>query len=410
MHAVADIPTSERIATPPPTSSPLRIAFIVPEDRRTGTYFRFHNLAIALRHLGHEVHVYSQTNENHLRTTHAERDGVPYHFCPTVGGNRLVISPVNPGNIARRLVAGVAPADVYHLFQPYPSGALPWLALLARRDGVFAYDWDDYWMNDEFGLKHPKGLNRRVTALWVRFLEAYLPGRCDLLTTLSHNIAALAHRLLCVRSEIVYNGVWREPTIDRCEARDRLGLVRDATYAGMMGWSGEADWAMDGLDACLDRFPRLRLAWCGKDCSELVRRYPRAVGRVDVLGYLDEERLAAFKAAVDLGLIPMADTAFNQYRLPFKLTDFLAAGTRVLASDVGETAIVGRDLPGVLLCRPDRAGWIEAFGSTIGDASRAEIVPRVDRERLLQSFEWTRIAVRLADAYASVRARLASAA
>ncbi len=389
---------------------PLDIAFIVPEDRQTGTYFRFHNLAIALIELGQNVTVYSQTNEHRIHTTRQMRDGVPYIFCPTVGGNRVVISPVNPGNIARRLVTRVAVADVYHLFQPYPSGAIPWLAIQARRHGVFAYDWDDYWMNDEFGLKNPRGLNANVTAIWVRFFESYLPGRCDLLTTLSHNIASLAHRHRCARTEIIYNGVWPESRADRMLARQRLGLKPDALYAGMMGWSGETDWAMESLVACMDEFPHLRIAWCGKDTSAVVDRYPIAKHRVDMLGYLSGAQLADYRSAMDLGLIPMADTEFNQYRLPFKLTDFLSAGTPVLASDVGETSIVARKLPGVTVSAPEKAAWIESFRQQLRSRVAAPPHHRVDTARLLAMFEWTRVAAKLLAGYKAARAARVDAA
>jgi len=382
---------------------PLDIAFIVPEDRQTGTYFRFHNLAIALVALGQNVTVYSQTNENHLRTTRQVRDGVPYVFCPTVGGNRVVISPVNPGNIARRLITRITPADVYHLFQPYPSGAIPWLAIRARRQGVFAYDWDDYWMNDEFGLKHPRGLNSHITSIWVRFLESYLPSHCDLLTTLSHNIAALAHRLRCARTDIVYNGVWEEEPADRQGARIRLGLKPGAIYAGMMGWSGEADWAMEALDACMHEFPDLRIAWCGKDTTAVVNRFPAARSRVDLLGFLPSSRLADFRSAMDIGLIPMGDTEFNQYRLPYKLTDFLSSGTPVLASDVGETSIVARQLPGVAVCRPTKQAWLKAFRDRIGIHARESHNQRVTTSRLIEMLEWTHVASKLLDAYKKAR-------
>src|SRR5690606_1033713 len=133
----------------------LRIAFLAPEDRRTGTYFRYHNLAVALARLGHSVTVYSQSSENRIRDQREFRDGVPYVLSATVPGNRWMLPPTNPGTFLRRLTTTIDPADVYHLFQPFPSAALCWLWLKRTRPGVFAYDWDDFWINEEFGLKNP---------------------------------------------------------------------------------------------------------------------------------------------------------------------------------------------------------------------------------------------------------------
>src|SRR5690625_2156249 len=104
----------------------LDIAFLVPEDRRTGTWFRYHNLAIALQKIGHQITVYSQTSANRIRRSYEIRDGVPYLLSPTVPGNRFLIAPVNPANAARRFFEKIETADVYHLFQPFPSAAFIW--------------------------------------------------------------------------------------------------------------------------------------------------------------------------------------------------------------------------------------------------------------------------------------------
>lgn len=386
------------------TREKMRIAFIVPEDRHTGTFFRSHNLAIALNQLGHEVVVYSQSNVKRQGITREERSGVRYVLVPTFPGNRFVIGPVNPLNIARRFLFNVEPADVYHLFQPYPSAAIAWLSLRERRDGVFAYDWDDYWMNDEFGLKTPRGLNARVTAAWVRFLEPYLPSKCDLLSTLSHNISALAHRHRARNTTIIYNGVWPEALVSRTEGRRRLGLDPEATYAGTMGWSGESEWAFEALRRCADKFPNLRLACCGRDDSSKLNEFPDISDRVDMLGHLSEEQLPAFRCSIDLGLIPMADTVFNHYRLPYKLTDFLAAGTPVLASSIGETSVLATQLPGITTCAPNLDAWIRAFAESVNNLVGIDTPNRVGRSELLEHFHWMRIAEKLATAYAMARA------
>jgi len=380
-------------------TAPLRIAFLAPEDRQTGTYFRSHNLARALIQLGHEVTVYSQSNIHRGGVTREDRDGVSYVLMPSSRGNRFLISPVNPVNIARRLLFNVASADVYHLFQPFPSAAIAWLALRERRPGLFAYDWDDYWMTDEFGLKNPRGLNAFVTSLWVRFLERYLPGKSDLLSTLSHKIADLAHRLLARRTAIIYNGVWPEPPMPRPEARRALGLQPDALYAGLMGWSGEMDWAFAALRSSLQTVPHLRIAACGQDPGRVLQQFPDVADRVDVLGYISAEKLLAFRSSVDLGLIPMRVSEFNEYRLPYKLTDFLAAGTPVLASAIGETGILAGKLPGIIACPPDRDAFIRHFQETITDFASMTEPPRIPTDQLLERFHWNRVAGALVDAY-----------
>src|SRR5690606_12754152 len=131
---------------------------------------------IALRLIGHRVTVYSQSSENRFRQSREIRDGVPYVLSATVPGNRWMLPPTNPITFLRRLLTRVETADVYHLFQPFPTAAISWLWLKRCRPGLFVYDWDDFWINDEFGLKNPKGFRDRWAAGWIGRLERKLPS------------------------------------------------------------------------------------------------------------------------------------------------------------------------------------------------------------------------------------------
>lgn len=404
-------PTSDATAAidapgPDTNGRPLRIAFVSPEDRHTGTFFRSHNFARALAQIGHEVTVLSQSYEQRIRESSAVRDGIRYVFAPTVPGNRLVIGPTNPGNVVRRLLRRVHEFDVFHLFQPFPSGAIPWLALRWRRGqrAVFAYDWDDYWVSDELGLKNPRGLNARWTALWVHYFQRRLPRHAQMLTTLSHRIADLAREWGSPRVHLVYNGIWPETLIERRTARAELQLRPDALYVAMMGWTGEMEWALDAVRACAAELPALRIAWCGKDPTAVLEHYSDLRERVDYLGVLSGRPLLAFRCAVDLGLIPMADTEFNRFRLPYKLTDFLSAGVPVLANDIGETAVFAAKMAGIVTCPPDRESWLRTFAQTVRGLAAGTPIPTPNPAWLLERLSWTTHAHHLVRAYREVQA------
>jgi glycosyltransferase involved in cell wall biosynthesis len=383
----------------PGGSRRLKIAFLVPEDRQTGTYFRYHNLAIALRQLGHQVTVYSQSSRNRLRATRELRDGVPYVLSATVPGNRWMLPPTNPGTFLRRWFTTVEKADVYHLFQPFPSAGLTWLRLKRSRPGLFVYDWDDFWINEEFGLKNPQGFRARWASYWVARLERSLPGECHLATTVSHPLAELATAWRCPRSTVVYNGVWPQAKRDKQKAREALGLDPHAVYVGLMGWSGEVEWCLEAVRMFAGRFPNLRLAITGRDPGNILSRYADISSRIHYLGALPDELFAHFNPAIDLGLVPMRATEFNQYRLPYKLTDHLAGGTPVLCTRVGEAIRLADSLEGITSCEPTLDAWLNAFQQKIQCLTTHPAALEVPTEPLLKHFSWLKIAREMTEAY-----------
>jgi hypothetical protein len=63
-------------------NSSLRIHFYVHHVHEVGTYFRYHNLAIDLTRLGHEVIVYAGDQNFRIKVRWKTQDGVRYHIEP----------------------------------------------------------------------------------------------------------------------------------------------------------------------------------------------------------------------------------------------------------------------------------------------------------------------------------------
>jgi len=377
----------------------LDIVFLVPEDRRTGTFFRYHNLAIALQKIGHRVTIYSQSSNNRLHHTRETRDGVPYIFSATFPGNRWILPPTNPGTFLRRLLLPVKEADVYHLFQPFPSSAILWRSLRKRRKALFVYDWDDFWINDEFGLKTPRGLASRWAAFWIGQMEKQLPGLADLTTTVSHPLAELAKKRNSARNVVLHNGIWPVVRKEKLAARKRLHLQPDAFYVGLSGWSGEVEWCLEAIRKFKSEFPSLRLAITGLDRSKKLAAYRDIRDQVDDLGALSDEDFSYFNSCLDLGLVPMRESEFNHYRLPYKLTDHLANGVPVLCSRIGEVDRLADDLDGLFTCAPTLESWLSRFGETVRQLLSGEEENRPSPQNLLKRFSWTTIAHKMSSAY-----------
>ncbi len=380
----------------------MRISFITSRDYRTGTYFRQHNLACELLALGHDVSVLTQGGR-HFGVRRQTRDGVPYIILPSAPGNRLIHFGVNPGNIAWRLLSPLSKADVHHLFQPYPNAALQWLALkLLKRGRAFFYDWDDLLMNDMSGLLKPKSPKDWWLAKWVGWMERNLPRRCDVLTTVSEELAERARALGARRAEVLHNGCATYAPIAKGEARARLKLPADAFYAGFMGWCGpEIDWVLEAAQELAGRMPELRVAFSGRDPAAVadLGKYPGLRGRIDYFHFETAEECRVLNAAIDLALIPLANLEFNRFRLPMKFHDHFAGAVPILCCDVGEAGRLARTLPGVTLCEPTRSAWSKAFEKTVLRIRSGAGEPRAEMLAEASALSWKSVAVRLLKIY-----------
>ena len=289
------------------------------------------------------------------------RDGVEYVLAPSAPGNRLIDPAINPGNLFWRLVQKIERADVYHLFQPNENSALLWLALQklrANEGALFAWDWDDLWCGGLLTPETVPNMPRWRYRLIDRF-EHTLPRRAELVTTCSDYLARLGPQPRhggCGDPQRL--GPAMPP--DRASLRARLGLRSEAFYLGFIGWTPtEVTWCLDAL-ARLDG--NVRLASCGYDIRQNLGAYPGLTDRVDYLGKLPPDDARQLMNAIDVGLLPLADSHFNRSRLPIKFADYLAAGVPAICGDVGEVGALGRRIRGAILARRRRqvGSWLRA--------------------------------------------------
>ena len=377
----------------------MRIRFFTAASHAQGTYFRWQNLAIGLQRLGHDISV-TAIGAPGGTVEDTFRDTIPYNLIPGSHiGLRLLSAPYDPIATMRTVLPGPETADVFHLFQPFPHSCLaPWIH--RHRCRALVYDWDDLWWR---GLIHPPppalsraGIGARLTS----WLEHRMPRRARLVTTCSGYLADLAHDRGASATHVIHNGYW--PSLDypgSPASRQRLGLDPAAFYFGFMGRTvNEFEWCLAplALDSLHGR--PVRLALCGMSADLLAALSPAQRARVDYLGQLTPDQTRLFANAIDCGLLPLEDTAFNQSRFPIKFAEYLAAGAHVVASAVGECAALARQIPAVTLTGTDRPSWSAAFAP--GHAPRFDLRPETGPgSPLAQLLGWDALALSLAQSY-----------
>lgn len=380
------------------SSQPLKINFFVNYVDPRGSYFRYHNLAIGLQSLGHRVEVYAGDHNRHNKRRSEVRDGVQYHITPQAIGASVFGMDCVPLSIAERLFRHGRNCDVAHLFQPMPSAAAAWWRQRAR---LKFYDWDDQWMGGLLSAPAKCFLTRWKYG-WVRRLEDGLPKSADSVTAISHYLAEMARQRGASDVTVLNSGSWPREPVDRHAVRERLGLRRDAYYAGFMGSTvGELPWCFEALESVLTTHPDVRLALCGmpERCLDGITTAVRE--RIDYLGKLTPSDAAAFAACIDLGLLPLADDTFNQSRLPQKFGDHAMTGVPLLCSEVGECERLGPRVPNMIPAGKTKEGWLQAFRDAVQHRCDEGVDRGAATANYREQFSWNAIAKQLSDLYAS---------
>jgi glycosyltransferase involved in cell wall biosynthesis len=375
---------------------PLYIRFFVSFVHLQGTYFRFHNLALALAKLGQHVEIYGLDHDTKSHSRSEVRNGIVYHIVPSARGLSIISPLVHPANMVRmRRQAGWSPCDVAHLFQPFPAACWAWRGSAAMTK---FYDWDDLWVGGLMSDK-PTSFRSWSERMLTKNLEAKLPEIADHVTTCGHFLGDLALARGARHTSLIFNGLWPSLPVGKIASRRTLGLAEDAHYVGFMGRTcDELSWIFEAIQAKKQHWPSLRLAMCGPPAGCLDGLDSAVRERIDFLGQLTPSQTRDFAAAIDLGLLPLADTPFNQSRFPIKYAEHIAAGRPVLCSDVGECGRLSADFPWVLKAGKSKADWLRAFYSAAAALVRGKL-PEVDLRKVQAVFSWDKIGAQLLDLY-----------
>lgn len=198
-------------------------------------------------------------------------------------------------------------------------------------------------------------------------IERHVLERADAIVTVSEPLANLLSRAGIPRKkiEVIPNGVDMQEfdeTPSKSDCRTRFNLNGHFT----VGFSGSLK-AWHGVDVLLTAFARLHAAdshtrllivGSGPEEEDLQSRVKemRLESAVHFSGAVDHDRVPAYLKAMDVAVAPFKsphDGCF--YFSPIKLFEYMAAGTCVVASKLGQIQQVIKDGVNGVLCKPDDA-------------------------------------------------------
>lgn len=329
----------------------MKILYLCSTGARIGGWFRYVPLGQALIRRGAEVTLVNVSPTSSFRFNVEVDRGLRIIEVPRLRGWQYFERGSRfPWDILFRIgLIGVGRFDVVHGFVHMLNSALPlWAARAVSPRTVTVYDREDLWRDG--GLRGPRrplgtltGINDRID----NWFEAHTGRFTDAITVVSEDLRkrTVAHGYDPARIFYLPNGcrVDQFAPADVAAARAELGLPADRPILLYVA-VGVYD-AMMVLDI-MERLPALghprglalMLGNMGDDVRTEIDR--RGLGdAVKLPGWIDQKVLKRYLQAADIGLMPQADTAFNQSRWPIKVGDYLASGLPVATTRVGE---VGR--------------------------------------------------------------------
>lgn len=391
-----------------------------------GSYFRAHEIGKRLAARGHYVELICTSAEKKYKPRYS---APPYDKQPDTAEGRLVVveAPYRTffndkqegwsffDNCFRLSRVAGHKWDLVYAFSHKPDCIAP--GLYAKRSGAkLVMDWADWWGT-------PDGLYKRCVipaeffqALprpiqWLRrgifaaesWWEPKVYGAADVVTLISDEYLRhpRAPRGLEEKSLLLHSGAELEKIKpqNKTGARQRIGLNLndDAVVLGYLAnfHTGERLMLEAFAKVCAQRDDVYLLA-IGSDFEKETPAIHNAIkDRVIHVGRQPFDRIEDHLGAADILLLPLNDVALDRARYPHKLSDYVAAGRPIVASDVGETGRILRRYKIGTLSPPDSDSFSEAILEVIAARGQWAYLNQKVRAAAEEHFNWDRLAEEL---------------
>lgn len=384
--------------------------------RSKGTWNRAWQLARELARRGHAVTVWTAAPHHYYRPARERLDGVEILETPSwapLAGADDGWGPLDTLYRSARILT--EPHDLCYAFAHPPNVALPaWIATRLRRKPLL-YDWCDWYEGGIFPKRREmreQGLipsDERPTQQWTErrdmALEHRMPRLAGRVTVISEKLRELTLAEGRRPEDILLmpNGASLDTITPRdcTESRRRLSLPEGALYLGYIAnYHPDEAYFLAAVARAAVTLPGLRLLAAGPPfTAELTRRLDLD-GRIDHVGFVDQEKLGWVLGAADALALPLEDHPSNVARVPFKFTDYLASGRPIVTSRVGDMArwFDWRDEDGATIGEatgPTAEAFGDAMGRVLAPAADRDAMGRAARRLGEREFNWATLATRL---------------
>ncbi|MCP4549399.1 MAG: glycosyltransferase [bacterium] len=295
-------------------------------------------------------------------------------------------------------------ADLIHFQKCLPYAALPAVEAAYALGLPVHYDWDDW----EYEIYNYRPMNRTVGRQLNR-IERALPSLVDTLSVASEALRELCIGLgfppeLIVKVPVGADTSRFHPQVDGRPIRERHDLDGPVVlYLGQLHGAQYLEHLMEAFLHVRRSHPAatLLVVGGGDRFGELHALGERLAinDAVVYTGPVPHEEVPSYMAAADVAVACFDDNPQTRCKSPLKVVEYLAMGKAIVATEMGEVAVMLRDGAGLLY----RAGDIHALAHAVCRVLKSsELRRRLEttaRQRAEETYNWAASARSLAAAY-----------
>jgi len=312
----------------------MRITYLTMFDMQAASSIRMHNYASEIAKLGHNVTFIAASGVK--RTA----EGVKMVYMDEVEqkpfrGISLAVSALTS-------LMKVERPDIIHFNKPLPVLGLPSILYKEMFPCSIICDWDD--IEGELGFSQLRSFPEKQI---ISFFEKWIPNHVDGITPISRAIEKLAkkysNRILYLPNLSMINKF--SPKVSGSEMRKRYGWSdkKILLFTGGFGKYSDAPICIKAMKHVEEKNVLLAIFGRGerKQAIEKMVDDLGLKGRVKIYDPIPFEEMPQLLAAADVLLSPMnKEWVNNHYRLPLKVSEYMAAGKPIVTQDVGETKLL----------------------------------------------------------------------
>lgn len=287
--------------------------------------------------------------------------------------------------------------DVVVGWHPRHNVAIPYyLARLLDNVGVFVYYWEDLWSEDGGVWDCYQGPLGRFTAKTERHWEELFLERADAVAMHSPGLHRRAREIGLGEARVVklpppFNCDDIEP-VPKGAAREEVGIPpEEPVLLSMSSGAGRVDRdLLTMMRSIVEEVPEARLMFVGpKDPgrTELASKL-RIQSNVFQTGWVSDEELSTYLSCADVMAMPyLSDWENEEYRWPYRIGDFMAAGRPVVAHDIGAVSAVIEDGHNGRLVPHTKQAFVDASVELLKNPDRASKLGKNAR-LTAESYSW----------------------
>ena len=230
--------------------------------------------------------------------------------------------------------------------------------------------------------------------LFLKSIDRHVMKNAQLLTTVSQSLKKKVSKLRNGSIFVIENGVDLEMfrPLDKTECRRKLGLAADSTIIAYTG-SIQTTLGVDILISAFERLPKkmnVKLLLVGRlGFDSINSKTSPDIKREGIISFDTKNQRDVSLAinAADVVAIPSPKNEFSRYCFPYKLLEYMACNTPIVATRIGDCAAMLREYKDSL-CRP---GDIDDLCSKILIQSKKG---KIEYRKKIKKLSWGKIALK----------------